>query len=157
MPICFLFINNLVIYYAVSATLFFQPGVKTHLYHASQLLTRIFLLFSVFSIDLARLFHAIQILTRYFSLSAFSIDCYVCTSLNGQNQACEDKFQRDLTTSLFINRTCYFAFFKGTHCIKLKGIRGNSRNCSINQSTEITLENFRGKKTVFLTVCKTIK
>ncbi|XP_022318967.1 uncharacterized protein LOC111121826 isoform X1 [Crassostrea virginica] len=64
---------------------------------------------------------------------AFSIDCYVCTSLNGQNQACEDKFQRDLTTSLFINRTCYFAYFKGTHCIKLKGIRADGSSILVRQ------------------------
>lgn len=64
---------------------------------------------------------------------AFSIDCYVCTSLNGKNQPCEDEFQKDLSTSLFINRTCFFAYFKGTHCIKLKGIRADGTSILVRQ------------------------
>lgn len=63
----------------------------------------------------------------------YSIDCYVCTSLNGQNKACDDEFKKDLTTSLFISRTCVFEFFKGTHCIKLKGKRSDGSSIVVRQ------------------------
>lgn len=47
-PICFMFINNLVIYYAISATLFFQPGVKTHYFMLANYLQDFFFFFSIF-------------------------------------------------------------------------------------------------------------
>ncbi|XP_021354758.1 uncharacterized protein LOC110451202 isoform X3 [Mizuhopecten yessoensis] len=52
-----------------------------------------------------------------------AIDCYVCSSLQHGNRDCEDKFDQNLKTSVFIARSCDFGFFKATHCIKLKGTR----------------------------------
>ncbi|KAK3091750.1 hypothetical protein FSP39_022341, partial [Pinctada imbricata] len=63
----------------------------------------------------------------------FSIDCYECTSVNGDNRLCDDKFRRDLTTAMFISRKCDFGYFKGTHCIKLKGRRADGTDITIRQ------------------------
>ncbi|PVD39276.1 hypothetical protein C0Q70_01904 [Pomacea canaliculata] len=64
-----------------------------------------------------------------------SIDCYVCTSINGSNKVCEDKFERNLDTFHMIERNCQYGYFKGTHCIKLKGTKEDGthilvRHCS---------------------------
>ncbi|ESO93379.1 hypothetical protein LOTGIDRAFT_161950 [Lottia gigantea] len=64
-----------------------------------------------------------------------SIDCYACTSLGGNNEGCEDSFERTLKTVHFIARDCYYGYFRGTHCYKLKGERADGssimvRHCS---------------------------
>ncbi|OWF34536.1 hypothetical protein KP79_PYT24871 [Mizuhopecten yessoensis] len=64
-----------------------------------------------------------------------AIDCYVCSSLQHGNRDCEDKFDQNLKTSVFIARSCDFGFFKATHCIKLKGTRGLSSFFSLDLST----------------------
>lgn len=60
----------------------------------------------------------------YLSFSVDAIDCYVCTSLDKDNKLCMDGFKKNLATSIYISRKCDFDFFKATHCIKLKGVRG---------------------------------
>ena len=57
-----------------------------------------------------------------------AIDCYVCSSLNDGNKECEDTFDKDLTTEIFIARKCYFGYFKAKYCIKLKGTKGKNKN-----------------------------
>ncbi|GAB1610902.1 hypothetical protein Ahia01_001377000, partial [Argonauta hians] len=52
-----------------------------------------------------------------------AIDCYVCTSLNGGNQDCEDQFTTSRATIKMIRRDCNYGLFKATHCTKLKGKR----------------------------------
>ncbi|KAH3869485.1 hypothetical protein DPMN_032658 [Dreissena polymorpha] len=59
-------------------------------------------------------------------LSAAAIDCYHCASLQGDHQECEDVFARDITTEHLIARDCMTGYWKGSHCIKLKGKRSES-------------------------------
>ncbi|RUS72740.1 hypothetical protein EGW08_019490 [Elysia chlorotica] len=70
-----------------------------------------------------------------FSHIAQAIDCYKCTSIDGKVDECEDEFKRDRTTVHLISRQCVYGYFKGTHCIKLKGLREDGvritvRDCS---------------------------
>ncbi|KAI8797130.1 U-scoloptoxin(05)-Sm1a, partial [Biomphalaria glabrata] len=53
-----------------------------------------------------------------------AIDCYKCTSIDGATEECEDKFDIGMSTVHFIQRSCQYGYFKGTHCIKFKGERG---------------------------------
>lgn len=66
--------------------------------------------------------------TCVLAVTGVSIDCYVCTSINGSNKVCEDKFERNLDTFHMIERNCQYGYFKGTHCIKLKGTKGELTN-----------------------------
>ncbi|XP_059174670.1 uncharacterized protein LOC131954869, partial [Physella acuta] len=50
-----------------------------------------------------------------------AIDCYQCTSIDGGIEECEDTFDVGIRTVHLIKRSCFYGFFKGTHCIKLKG------------------------------------
>ncbi|GFR85298.1 hypothetical protein ElyMa_004170100 [Elysia marginata] len=66
---------------------------------------------------------------------AQAIDCYKCTSIDGKVNDCEDDFDRGLSTVHLISRECVYGYFKGTHCIKLKGLREDGvritvRDCS---------------------------
>lgn len=66
---------------------------------------------------------------------AFGIDCYKCTSFNGMTKDCDDVFDRGINTVYLIERECDYGYFKGTHCIKLKGMREDGthimvRDCS---------------------------
>lgn len=54
---------------------------------------------------------------------AFSIDCYVCTSINGGNKDCEDEFIPNYSTAKLIERECVYGLFRATHCTKLTGRR----------------------------------
>lgn len=51
------------------------------------------------------------------------IDCYVCTSINGGNKACEDEFIPNYNTAKLIERECVYGLFRATHCTKLTGRR----------------------------------
>ncbi|XP_069124883.1 UPAR/Ly6 domain-containing protein bou-like isoform X2 [Argopecten irradians] len=62
-----------------------------------------------------------------------AIDCYVCSSLQHGNPDCEDKFDQNLKTAVFIARKCDFGFFKATHCIKLKGTREDGTSILVRQ------------------------
>ncbi|XP_055876894.1 uncharacterized protein LOC129924631 isoform X2 [Biomphalaria glabrata] len=63
-----------------------------------------------------------------------AIDCYKCTSIDGATEECEDKFDIGMSTVHFIQRSCQYGYFKGTHCIKFKGERDGTkitvRDCS---------------------------
>ncbi|KAL5018246.1 hypothetical protein ScPMuIL_003968 [Solemya velum] len=63
----------------------------------------------------------------------FAIDCYVCESLGGANELCEDKFQRGVNTYEFIDRECEFMYFKANFCIKLKGKRADGSSILVRQ------------------------
>ncbi|GFO18615.1 hypothetical protein PoB_004512000 [Plakobranchus ocellatus] len=64
-----------------------------------------------------------------------AIDCYKCTSIDGHLGECDDEFDRGISTVHLIARECVYGYFKGTHCIKLKGLREDGvritvRDCS---------------------------
>ncbi|CAI9729525.1 Hypothetical predicted protein [Octopus vulgaris] len=64
-----------------------------------------------------------------------AIDCYVCTSINGGNQDCEDRFTSSMATVKMIQRECNYGLFRASHCTKLKGKREDGstivvRNCA---------------------------
>ena len=58
-----------------------------------------------------------------FLLKVHSIDCYVCTSINGTNSQCEDPFFRHRSVNL--QKNCLTGTLnesgiqKATHCLKL--------------------------------------
>ncbi|KAJ8318669.1 hypothetical protein KUTeg_003760 [Tegillarca granosa] len=66
-------------------------------------------------------------------LSVLAIDCYVCSSLKEDNKLCEDPFIKDLETTTYIVRSCYFGYFKATHCVKLKGTRADGSSILVRQ------------------------
>ncbi|KAK3786540.1 hypothetical protein RRG08_020921 [Elysia crispata] len=75
------------------------------------------------------------LLMAVFSHIAQAIDCYKCTSIDGKVEDCEDDFDRGISTVHLISRECVYGYFKGTHCIKLKGLREDGvritvRDCS---------------------------
>ncbi|XP_052265561.1 uncharacterized protein LOC127868039 isoform X3 [Dreissena polymorpha] len=65
--------------------------------------------------------------------TAAAIDCYHCASLQGDHQECEDVFARDITTEHLIARDCMTGYWKGSHCIKLKGKRMDGTSILIRQ------------------------
>ncbi|KAH3869499.1 hypothetical protein DPMN_032668 [Dreissena polymorpha] len=62
-----------------------------------------------------------------------AIDCYHCASLQGDHKECEDVFARDITTEHLIARDCMTGYWKGSHCIKLKGKRIDGTTILIRQ------------------------
>lgn len=53
--------------------------------------------------------------------NVLTIDCYECSSRNGDHKECEDEFVKDITTYNLISRDCYYGYWKANFCIKLKG------------------------------------
>ncbi|XP_005097310.1 uncharacterized protein LOC101863262 [Aplysia californica] len=67
---------------------------------------------------------------------AEAIDCYKCTSINGKNEGCEDKFDTGISTVELIARNCVYGFFKGTHCIKLKGEKEDGTRITVRDCSD---------------------
>ncbi|KAK7112221.1 hypothetical protein V1264_011705 [Littorina saxatilis] len=65
-----------------------------------------------------------------------AIDCYKCTSYNGNDQTCEDPFKQDLSTVHLIARKCQYGYFSGTHCIKLKGIKNDGTHIVVRSCAD---------------------
>ncbi|CAH1785130.1 unnamed protein product [Owenia fusiformis] len=87
------------------------------------------------------------------SKSVEGIGCFVCTSINGSNPACEDTFNNSMTLDVYkpnckAGRKARTGLFPATDCIKLKAVIDDSkvehliRACvtddgGINSETEI--------------------